>query len=81
MSLEGVLEKAKDEFVEQWNYSGKKENILRNGAEFVLGCILFDYFDDISLELVCGAYAVLKGIHLARDIIRMYKEYGSKNSE
>ena len=71
MGLEGIIRETKNFFVEQvWEYPGKTERMIGNGIKAGAGYLLIGYFDDISLKLLCGTYAAIKGMQFVKDIVK-----------
>jgi len=71
MGLEGIIRETKNFFVEEvWQYPGRKGCVIGNGIRAGLGYWMMGCFDDISLKVLCGAYAAIKGVQFVKDIAR-----------
>ena len=73
-SLDGIVRETKKFLVKQTKeYDGKKEDAKSNLAKAAIAGIAAYFIDSDLAQVICGAYAVIKIIHAAKDLYSPYK--------
>ncbi|MBW2966717.1 hypothetical protein KY342_06460 [Candidatus Woesearchaeota archaeon] len=76
MELEGILKETKKFLVKQVKgYEGKRENAKANFIKAAVAGLAAYCIDSDIVQVLSGAYAVIKAVHFAKD---MYGPYKSK---
>ena len=84
MELEGIIRETKKFFVKQIRgYEGRRENAKINFAKAAIAGLAAYCIDSDIVQVLSGAYAVIKAAHFAKDMCWPYKskieEYADEN--